>query len=40
VTTLKIIGGDVLFYLKFSVKPTPLERNRRFLIIFAKMHFS
>ena len=30
----KIIGGDVPFYLKFWVKVTALERNRRFSIYF------
>jgi len=30
----KMIGGDVTFYLKFWVKLTALERNRRFSIYF------
>jgi len=34
---VKMIGGGVPFYLKFWVKLTALERNRRFLIyIFAR----
>ena len=30
----KILVGDVLFYLKFCVKLTALERNHRFSIYF------
>jgi len=32
----KVIGGDDAFYLNFLVKLTALERNSRFLSIFAR----
>jgi len=31
-----MVGGGDRFYLKFWVKLTPLERNRRFSAIFAR----
>ena len=36
----KMIGGDVPFYLKFRVKLTALQRNRRFSIYFRSLHLS
>jgi len=32
----KLLVGDVPFYMKFWVKVTALERNRRFSIFFAR----
>ena len=36
----KMIGGDVSFYLKFWVKLTALERNRRFSFYFRSLRLS
>jgi len=36
----KIIGGDVPFYLKFWVRVTALERNRRFSLVAPNIYLS